>query len=119
MTDRPYVARELVPYGTPPSADLLNAFDNQLQTGTLDPASIAPIARLMSVGDIVLRSDLEVDRYDIARPRPTWQLLTAPLPSGPRYCGQSAALTVNRPAAKAKRAAPNTACRREREHRGG
>ncbi|HEY4375779.1 MAG TPA: alpha-(1-_3)-arabinofuranosyltransferase family protein, partial [Acidimicrobiales bacterium] len=37
LMDRPYVARELIPYGSPPSADLLDAFDQQIQEGTLDP----------------------------------------------------------------------------------
>jgi len=91
LTDRPYVARELIPYGTPPSADLLNAFDVQLQDGSLEAAAIAPVARLMSVGDVVLRSDLQVDRYNIARPRPTWLLFTPPPPGlgEPRTYGTS------------------------------
>ncbi len=76
ITDRPFVARELIPYGTPPSADLLNALDRQLQERTLDPAAIAPVARLMGVGDIVLRSDLAYERYNLPRPRQTWALLT-------------------------------------------
>jgi arabinofuranan 3-O-arabinosyltransferase len=81
LTDRPYVARELIPYGADQSADLLTALDRRLQDGLLDPAAIAPIARLMSAGDVVLRSDLQVDRYDLARPKDTWQLFTPP-PSG-------------------------------------
>ena len=54
LMDRPYVARELVPYGSPASANLLNALDRRIQEGVLDPAAIAPIARLMSVGDVLL-----------------------------------------------------------------
>jgi hypothetical protein len=78
LTDRPYVARELVPWGSSATADLLNAFDRRLQEGVLDPAAIAPIARLMNVGDIVYRADLETDRFDLARAVPTWLLLTDP-----------------------------------------
>ena len=81
LMDRPYAARELIPYGTPPSADLLNALDRRLQEGVLDPEAIAPVARLMGVGDIVLRSDLQFERYDLARPRQTWRLLDPP-PAG-------------------------------------
>ena len=77
LIDRPYVARELIPYGTPPSADLLNAFDGRLQEGTLDPVAIAPMARFMGVGDIVLRDDLQYERYNLARPRQTWALFRA------------------------------------------
>ena len=52
LIDRPYVARELIPYGSPASADLLNAFDLPLQERTADPDAVAPIARLMRVGDV-------------------------------------------------------------------
>ena len=70
LMDRPYVARELVPWGSAASADLLNALDQRLQEGTLDPAAIAPIAKLMSVGSVVYRADLQTDRYDLARAVP-------------------------------------------------
>ena len=67
LMDRPYVARELVPWGSPASANLLKAFDRRLQEGVLDPSAIAPVARLMSAGDIVYRADLETDRFDLVR----------------------------------------------------
>jgi arabinofuranan 3-O-arabinosyltransferase len=82
LMDRPYIARELVPWGSPGSADLLNALDRRLQEGVLDPAAIAPIARLMNVGDVVYRADLQTDRFDLARAVPTWSLLTNPVPTG-------------------------------------
>jgi hypothetical protein len=82
LMDRPYVARELVPWGSPATADLLNALDRRLQEGVLDPAAIAPIAQLMSVGDVVYRADLQTDRFDLARAVPTWALLTEPVPAG-------------------------------------
>src|SRR5947208_5257589 len=81
LVDRPYVARELIPYGSPPSADLLNALDRRLQEGVLEPEAIAPVARLLSVGDVVLRADLQFERYNTARPRPTWRFFTPP-PAG-------------------------------------
>ncbi len=77
LMDRPYVARELIPWGSPASADLLNALDRRLQEGVLDPSAIAPVARLMNVGDVVYRADLETDRFDLARAIPTWMLLGA------------------------------------------
>src|SRR6185503_4139556 len=76
----PYVARELIPYGSPASADLLNALDRRLQEGVLEPEAIAPVARLMGVGDIVVRNDLQFERYNLARPRAIYQLLTPPPP---------------------------------------
>ena len=79
LMNRPYVARELIPYGTPPSADLLIALDHRLQERILDPRALAPIARLLSAGDISVRSDLQYERYNTPRPRNLWQLLrTAP-----------------------------------------
>ena len=81
LTDRPYVARELIPYGSAPSANLLDALDRRLQLGLLQPQSVAPIARLLGVGDVVLRNDLQVDRFDLARPKNTW-LVFSPTPTG-------------------------------------
>jgi arabinofuranan 3-O-arabinosyltransferase len=79
LMDRPYVARELIPYGSAPSADLLIALDRRLQEDQLDPAVLAPLARLMGVGDIVVRSDLQYERFNTARPRAVWALLDQPV----------------------------------------
>jgi arabinofuranan 3-O-arabinosyltransferase len=84
IVNRPYVAREVLPAGTPGSVDLLDALDHRIQEGTFEPASLAAIARLMGVGTVALRSDLEHERFDTARPRPLWRLLTDPVPTGLR-----------------------------------
>ena len=76
LTDRPYAARELIPYGSAPSADLLSAFDRRLQLQLLEPDGVAAVARLLSAGDLVLRNDLEVARYDLVRPRELQALVT-------------------------------------------
>lgn len=68
LLDRGYVARELVPFGSAPSADLLSAFDRRLQEDTLDLDSIVPVAQLMSVDDLVHRADLTFERYRTPRP---------------------------------------------------
>ena len=81
LMDRPYVARELIPYGSPASANLLNAFDLRIQDRQLPLDAIAPMARMMSVGDIALRNDLQFERYRLIRPAFLWQLFT-PTPSG-------------------------------------
>lgn len=75
LLDRGYVARELVPFGSPPSADLLTAFDRRLQEDSLDPDTVAPIARLLSVDDLVHRADLTFERFRTPRPGPTAALL--------------------------------------------
>ncbi len=76
LMDRPYVARELIPYGSPASADLLSALDHRLQEQIFDDAALAPVARFMGVGDISVRSDLTYERFNTPRPRPLWQLLS-------------------------------------------
>lgn len=81
LITRPYVARQVVPAGTPPAADLLRAVDEPLQEGSLDTAAIAPMARLMSVGDILLQSDLQAERYNLPLPQVLWQRLQ-PTPPG-------------------------------------
>ena len=53
LTDREFVARELIPYGSPPSANLLNDLDQPFQAGRPDPDTLAPLAQMMGIGDIV------------------------------------------------------------------
>ncbi|MFN8051324.1 MAG: alpha-(1-_3)-arabinofuranosyltransferase family protein [Acidimicrobiales bacterium] len=70
LTDRAYAARELVPYGSNASANLMNAIDTPLQDRSFDPESYASILRMLSVGDLVVRNDLEYERFRTPRPRP-------------------------------------------------
>ncbi len=82
LTDRPYVAREVLPSGTPQSVNLLDALDQRIQEGTFEPSSLAAVARIMNVGTVVLRSDLQFERFDLPRPQLLWNLLTDPRPPG-------------------------------------
>lgn len=68
LTDRPVVARELIPLGTDHSADLVSEIERRVAENTLDPVAVAPLARLMGVDAIVARNDLEFERYALARP---------------------------------------------------
>lgn len=77
LMDRPYVARELIPYGTPPAAQLLNALDLRLQEQTMPREGLAAVARLMGVGDVVLRNDLQYERYNTPRPRSLLELVSS------------------------------------------
>ena len=77
VLDRPYVQRQVVPSGTAASANLLQALDQKLQEGTLDTASIASIARLMSAGQILLQSDLQFERYHLPLPQLLWLEMTS------------------------------------------
>ena len=94
LIDRPYVAREVLPSGTPPSVNLLVALDHRIQEGTFEPDALAAYARLVNVGTIAVRSDLAYDRFDLVNPRELWQLLTQPVPTGlqpPRVFGEAVA----------------------------
>lgn len=68
LLDRGYVARELVPFGSAPSAALLTAFDRRFQEDSLDLDSVVPVAQLMSVDDLVHRADLSFERFRTPRP---------------------------------------------------
>jgi hypothetical protein len=82
LTDRAWIGRELMPFGTRGSVDLLAALDRRLQHGTFEPDSLAPVLRLLGVGTVVARNDLEYERYDSPRPRDVWRWLTEPLAPG-------------------------------------
>lgn len=77
LIDRDFAARELIPYGSPASAALLNAFDGPYQENVSDPDAFAPMMQLMGVGEVVLRSDLRTGRYRTPRTRRLWHELTS------------------------------------------
>jgi arabinofuranan 3-O-arabinosyltransferase len=83
LIDRPYLAREVLPAGTAASAELLAALDRRMQLGVFEPAALAPIARLLGVGTVALRADLEQEgRFDTPPPDRLWRALTEPAAAG-------------------------------------
>jgi hypothetical protein len=78
LLDRPYLQRTVPPQGGPGTVDLLQALDESIQDGTFVPSSLAPIARLLSAGDILFESDEQYERFGTARPQPLWLQLTSP-----------------------------------------
>lgn len=70
--------REVLPMGGVAGADLLAAFDRTLQDGTLDPATIVPVARALGVRWIVVANDLEFERYRVQRPEVVMAALSDP-----------------------------------------
>lgn len=80
LMQRPYVAQELLLMGSVPSANLLRSLDRRMQEGIFEPVTLAPMARLLGVGDVVLRSDLQYERYRTPRPRMLAGLLNPPPP---------------------------------------
>ncbi|MBA2625035.1 MAG: DUF3367 domain-containing protein, partial [Acidimicrobiia bacterium] len=82
LTDRPYLAREVLPYGTPASVNLLDALDGRIQQGVFEPASLAPVARLFGVGTVALRSDVDTARFGLHPTEKLWDTVTRPLAPG-------------------------------------
>jgi arabinofuranan 3-O-arabinosyltransferase len=75
LTDRPLLTRDLLPLGSPAAMDLVFALDDRVQDGTLDPAAVAPIARLLGIDTIWLTNDVQFDRFRLARPELVADLL--------------------------------------------
>lgn len=76
----PTAWREQIPYGGAGSAELLVSLDDRLQEGRLEPAALAPVARLMGVSQLLVRNDLAYERYDTIAPDRVWALVSGPVP---------------------------------------
>jgi arabinofuranan 3-O-arabinosyltransferase len=63
LTHRNTITRDLLPLGDAQRMDLLYALDDRLQNGVLESASLAPVARLLGVSDVVIRNDEAAERY--------------------------------------------------------
>jgi hypothetical protein len=85
ILDRSYISRGQLPQGGIATADLLYALDDPIQLGTADWSDLAPIASLMSAGDVLVQSNLNYAHYD--QPQPT--LLWAELQPSPPGLGQA------------------------------
>ncbi len=81
LTDRPTLTRDLLPLGSPGLMDLAFALDDRFQTGTVESQEIAPVARLLGAGAVVVRGDTAFERYRTPRPEPT-EALYASTPPG-------------------------------------
>lgn len=80
LAKTPTAWREQIPYGGPGSADMLVALDNRIQEGTLDPSALAPVARLLGVNQLLVRNDLQYERYDTVSPDRVWALVSGSVP---------------------------------------
>jgi len=75
LIDRPLVTRDLLPLGSPQVMDLTFALDDRVHDHTLEPNSVAAIARFLGVDAIWITNDLAHERYLSARPEPLRMLL--------------------------------------------
>ncbi|HEV3213051.1 MAG TPA: alpha-(1-_3)-arabinofuranosyltransferase family protein [Acidimicrobiales bacterium] len=78
LLTRPYIQRQAVLQGEPASANLLRALDESIQDGTLDPQTLAPMARLLGASNVLLQSDVQYERFDTPRPQALWLQLRHP-----------------------------------------
>lgn len=81
LMTRPFVTHEQQIMGSLPTADLLNAVDDPLQNGTMDWSTLAPMASLMSAGDVLVQYDQQYERYNVPNPQEVALGLT-PTPPG-------------------------------------
>jgi arabinofuranan 3-O-arabinosyltransferase len=80
LTAKPLITRDLLPLGSPAAMDLLYALDDRAQANILDPASIAPVARLFGVDTIFVSGDMAFERFRTPRPELTNALFAAEPP---------------------------------------
>jgi arabinofuranan 3-O-arabinosyltransferase len=69
LLDRPHVVSTPLPFSNPEAANLLNALDSALVDERYSPGMLAPIARRLGIGTIVIRNDL--DWATLQTPRPS------------------------------------------------
>ncbi len=79
LMTRPFATHEQQIMGSIATADLLQAVDTPLQDGTMNWNSLAPMASLMSAGDVLVQYDQAYERYDTPIPQQVAaQLATTP-----------------------------------------
>lgn len=76
LIDSQYLARELVPYGSDATADLLNAFESRIQEGRFEPSSLQPAAAIFGADTVTFRGDLRYDTYRTPNPGRLWRELS-------------------------------------------
>ena len=86
LIERPYLARDVVLQGGPATADLLNAFERRLPEGWFEPETLVPVAHRFGVDTVVVRNDLEHERFLLARPGSLWPGITRAL-GAPDHAG--------------------------------
>ena len=80
LTTRPVITRDLLPLGGAFTMSVLNALDDRYQLGTAEPATLAPVAGLLSAGDIVVPGDVAYERYRTPPPARAVAQLAAGVP---------------------------------------
>jgi hypothetical protein len=110
--NRPFLIHEQQVMGSMATADMLYALDDPIQQSTADPAALSPIARLMSVGNLLVQYDTQYEHFGQPHPltvanmlRPTPPGLTGPVTFGKPVFNRSIVPTLD----EQDLAAPNPA----------
>lgn len=82
LIDRPFVTRELVPWGSGPGANLVSAFDFRVKNNNMEPAAIGTVASVMNVGSLIVRLDMETARYPMVKPKLLWETINSAVGEG-------------------------------------
>ena len=69
LMTRPFVTHEEQIMGSLATADVLQAVDTPLQNGVMDWNALAPMASLMSAGNVLVQYDQAYERYDTPNPQ--------------------------------------------------
>jgi arabinofuranan 3-O-arabinosyltransferase len=67
--DRDFITREQQIMGSIATADTLYATDGPIQDATANPNALAPMARLMGAGDLMVEYDQQYERYGVPQPQ--------------------------------------------------
>ncbi len=99
---RPFVTREQQIMGSMATADTLYALDEPMQTSIVNWNSLAPMARLMSAGDVLVEYDQAYEHYGVPQSQllalglsPTPVGLTDPVSFGPPTPNVSSIATLD------------------------
>ena len=76
LLDRSFVTREQQIMGSIATADTLYAVDGPYQDGTANTNALAPMARLMGAGDVLVEYDQRYEHYGVPHPQLLAQLLS-------------------------------------------
>ena len=75
LTDKRFISRDWLPLGSAPYMDALYALDDAFQEGRLDPAAIAPMARLLGADTVMVVNSHQYERFGSIRPERAARLI--------------------------------------------
>ena len=100
--NRPFLIHEQQVMGSMATADMLYALDDPIQQSTANPAALSPIARLMSIGNLLVQYDTQYEHFGQPHPltvanllRPTPPGLTGPVNFGKPVFNRSIVPTLD------------------------